>query len=258
MLPESVERSWNALAAEADTTPEVFDPATVNGLPTPAARWLNRAIPAGAPLHRVVELDMTGRIRLGNRWLPFTAKQILRAEVGFVWEAVVGGRLLRFVGADLLGPDGARMEFRLHRVVPVARASGPDTARSAAGRLAAETVAWLPAGVTPQLGATWTPLDEHRAVAAIATPGGPVDVTVTVGDDGRLSAITLQRWNDAARPPALQAFGADITAEAITSDGVRIAAGGSVGWGHGTAGWAEGRFFEFALGPTIAEEHSRR
>lgn len=90
------------------------------------------------------------------------------------------------------------MEFRFHGRVPVVRASGPGTERSAAGRLAAETVAWLPHALTPQSGAAWRPLDHDRATVSIAGPSGPIDVDVTVDARGRLVEIELQRWNDAA------------------------------------------------------------
>lgn len=247
MLPATVGSTWKALAEQPATEPARFDPATLAGLPAPAARWLARAIPAGAPLRPVIELDMTGRIRLGPRWMPFTATQILRPGVGFVWKPVVGGRVLRFTGADLLGPHDARMEFRLHGLVPVARASGPGTARSASGRLAAEAVAWAPTAATPQCGATWAPLDDDNATVTLATPTGPVAVTVAVTAEGQLTAMALQRWNDTAKPPALQPFGADVTAEATTGDGVRIAGSATVGWGHGTPQWDTGRFFEFTI-----------
>ena len=238
---------WRELIHDGDPAPTPFDPATLADLPQPAARWLARVVPAGAPLRQVVELEMVGRIRLGSRWMPFTARQVLRAGVGFVWRPVVGGRLLRFTGADLLGPDGARMEFRFHGLIPVATGSGPDVARSAAGRLAAETVAWLPTAVVPQAGATWSPVDHERAVVAVPTPSGPVDVTVAIDDDGRLASLTLERWKDSAEPPSLQPFGGDMADQVSTGDGVRIAGAGTVGWDHGTPAWDEGRFFEFEV-----------
>ena len=47
-----------------------------------------------------------------------------------MWPPVVGGRLIRCVGADALGPEGARIEFRLHGRIPIVRGAGPDIARS--------------------------------------------------------------------------------------------------------------------------------
>ena len=152
-----------------------------------------------------------------------------------------------FVGADLLGPDDARMEFRLHGLIPVAKASGPDVTRSAAGRLAAETIAWLPQAATPQAGARWTPVDEQRATVTVDAASADVDVTVCVSEDGHLTSINLQRWNEAADPPAAAPFGAEIHHEYTTGDGVRIAGSGHVGWGHRTPTWSEGEFFHYSI-----------
>lgn len=251
MLPTTLEPTWRLLT-EAPDGP-AFDPSTIDHLPEPAQRWLRHALPDGVPLRRSVELRMTGRIRLGGRWLPFTAEQVLRAGVGFVWKPVVGGGLLRFTGADLLGPDDARMEFRLHGLVPLVRADGDDVARSAAGRLAAETVAWLPQAATPQLGAHWTVDDDDHAVVSLATPSGPVAVRITVDHLGRLTALHLDRWNGSADPPAYAPFGGELTADVMTTDGVRIAGDGTVGWDHDTPAWDQGRFFEFSLEPPSAD-----
>ena len=100
--PAFAELTWATLAAEPAAEPLGFDPTTLRGLPSPAQRFLARALPAGVRLSSRVELDMEGEIKLGGRWFGFTAEQILRAGVGFVWAPVVGGRLWRFVGADAL------------------------------------------------------------------------------------------------------------------------------------------------------------
>ncbi len=209
---------------------------------------LLRAIPAGAPLASAIELTMSGEIKLGRGWLPFTADQILRAGVGFVWRPIVGGRLIRFTGADVLGPDGAEVDFRLHGRLPVVRASGPDVDRSARGRLAAETVAWLPQALTPQAGARWAALDHHRAIVTIDAAGEPTGVEVTIDDEGQLRALALERWKDSAEPPAFAPFGGAVDGLFSTDDGVAIASRGTVGWGWGTAGQADGEFFRYTIG----------
>ncbi len=243
-------RLWETLRAPARR--ETFDPSTLDDLPEPAARWLRRTVTPGTPLAQSVELTMGGRIRIGGRWLPYTARQILRAGVGFVWQPRVGGRLLRFTGADSLGEDGARLDFRLHGLIPVAQADGPDTDRSAAGRLAAETVAWLPSAVVPQLGIRWEPVDgdRDRARVAVPVPDGTIDVDITVDIDGRLLAVDLQRWSDRTDPPSHEPFGADVAADGPGPNGDLIAAEGTVGWDHGTPAWSDGRFFEFTLDAT--------
>ena len=245
--PESAATTWAALAEPVGEPVRRFDATTVADLPDPAQRLLVRALPDGTPLTGAVTLAMNGRIKLG-RWMPFRADEILRAGVGFVWRPVVGGRILRFTGADLLGSEEARMEFRLHGLVPVVRASGADVARSAAGRLAAETVAWLPQALTPHAGAQWTAIDDARAVVTLEAAGGTVEVEVEVEADGRLRSIGLQRWKDSADPPGEEPFGGTVDEEFLTADGVRIAGAGSVGWGWGTPQWEEGEFFRYRVG----------
>ncbi len=249
--PGVAERAWATLSAEPVVDPVVeaagFDPGTLVGLPPPAQRLLRRVLPTGTALSSTVELSMEGRIRLAGRWLAFTAEQLIRAGEGLVWSPVVGGRLLRFVGADLLTADDARMEFRLHGLIPVVRADGPDIRRSAQGRLAGETAAWLPQALTPQLGARWAPVDDRRAVVTLAAAGTDVDVEVVVDDDGRLRRVSLDRWNSSADPPRLQPFGTSVDSTFAAANGVRIAGNGTVGWDFGTDHEAEGVFFRYRI-----------
>jgi hypothetical protein len=237
---------WAQLASPGEAASE-FDPASLADLPAPAQRLLSSVLPEGTPLVTAVELEMTGSIKLGPRWMKFRAQQILCAGVGFVWRPVVGGRLVRFVGADLLGPDDARMEFRFHGLIPVVRAAGPDIARSAAGRLAAETVMWLPQALAPGAGANWAGVDDDRAVVSLAGEFELPDVEVTVDGDGRLVSTLTQRWNGSSKPPALAPFGGPVDSEHETTGGVHIAGSGSGGWGWTTPAWADGEFFRFTI-----------
>lgn len=230
----------------------VFDPDTLADLPAPAQRFLRRALPAGVPLATVAELEATGTIKLGTAWWQFRSTQILRAGRGFVWQPTVRRGPLRVTGADTYIDGTGTMAFRLFGLVPVARAAGPATDRSAAGRLAAETVAWLPHATTPQAGATWAPVDDDRATVTLSTPAGPIDVTVTVDDDGRALATSMMRWSDATSPARERPFGGPTNAEHTTAQGVRIMGDGHVGWDWETPGWADGEFFRYQI---LAAEH---
>lgn len=245
--PAFAESSWATLAPQAAAEPPVFDPTTLRGLPAPAQRFLGRAVPAGVRLSSTVQLDMEGEIKLGGRWIGFTAEQILRAGVGFVWAPVVGGRFLRFIGADALGPDEARIEFRLWGRIPIVRGSGPDIRRSAQGRLAGETVAWLPQALTPQSGARWTGVDDERAIVTIDAAGADVDVEVAVDGDGQIRWLGLQRWKDSAKPPEYASFGGSVDATFVAGNGVRIAGNGAVGWDWHTTGEPDGVFFRYRV-----------
>jgi hypothetical protein len=132
------EATWSVLEHDAGGSTATFDPSTLDALPEPARRFLRAAIPAGAPLATGVVLEMAGEIRLMKRWFPFTARQILRAHVGFVWQPVVGGRLLRFVGADILGPAGS------------AWSSGSTGASRSSGQTARTSSAAPPVGSPPR------------------------------------------------------------------------------------------------------------
>ncbi len=258
-LPGFAATTWAALRSPPDATPDRFDPATLDELPLPARRLLARAVPPGSLLTTLLEIDMEGDIKLAGRWFPFTARQVLRAGTGFVWAPQVGGRVLRFTGADALGPDGARIEFRLHGRIPVVRGSGEDVRRSAQGRLAAETVAWMPQALTPQASARWASIDDHRAVVTLDAAGTDIDVDVTVDEHGRLVRLGLQRWNDSASPPALAPFGGSVDATMSTPTGVGIAGSGTVGWDWDTTREADGTFFRYRITdaryPSIREEH---
>lgn len=240
--------TWDALEHAADERPLAdFDPATLDGLPSPAQRFLAAAVPPGTPLWQVVRLEMRGDIKLAGRWMPFTATQILRAGVGLVWNASVGGRWLRFVGADALGPDMARLEFRLRGRLPIVRAEGDDIRRSAGGRLAAETVAWLPQALTPQAGARWVGRSDERATVTIGADGTDIDIDVAVDRDGQLRWLSLQRWNSSAKPPAFDPFGGSIDETRTTPTGVRIAGAGTVAWGWHPAQPADDAFFRYEI-----------
>ncbi len=246
-LPDIAARAWIALSQVPPADPATFDPATLAELPSPARRLLVRAIPSGVALSSTVELAMDGEIKLGGRWLGFTAEQIITAGEGLVWAPVVGGRLIRFVGADLLTADDARMEFRLHGLIPVVRADGLHVRRSAQGRLAAETAAWLPHALTPQMGARWTPVDDDRAIVTLSAAGAAVDVDVFVDGDGQIRRLGLDRWNDSVDPPRLEPFGASIDSTFTAPNGVRIAGSGTVGWAFGTAAESDGVFFRYRI-----------
>jgi hypothetical protein len=250
-LPAIAEHGWTALSkespVESPVEPAAFDPATLADLPPPAQRLLGRALPSGVALSATVELSMEGEIALGGRWFRFTAEQLLRAGDGFVWSPVVGGRLVRFVGADLLTANDARMEFRLHGLIPVVRAAGSDVRRSAQGRLAGETVAWLPQALTPQLGARWNPVDDERAVVTLNAAGADIDVEVVVDSDGRIRRAGLDRWNGSVDPPRLEPFGASVDSIFTASNGVCIAGSGAAGWGFGTDEEADGIFFRYRI-----------
>ncbi len=236
---------WQRLAASAAPHGS-FDPDDVEDLPAPARRLLRHALPPGTPLASTVVLDMTGEIRL-RRWMPFRARQVLAAGVGFLWAPRVGRPPLVFTGADTHVDGRGTLDFRLWGLVPVARESGPDTDRSADGRLAAETVAWLPHALVPAMGATWRAVDDTRATVSVPVGDRSVDVTVSVAPDGRLQTLSLERWGTPdGQPPGAYPFGGDFSDERAF-DAVTIASAGRVGWWRGTPQQDDGVFFRYRI-----------
>lgn len=232
----------------AEPVPPVgrFDPAGIGDLPAPARRLLTHALTPGIPLVPTVLLDMAGEIRL-KRWMPFTARQVLRASAGFVWDATVGKTPIRFSGGDAYWQGAGTLDFRLWGLIPVARATGPDIDRSAAGRLAAETVAWAPQALTPQMGATWTPIDVDSAVVTLDVDDAAIDVTVTVDAGGRIRELATQRWGDPDAGHFRELpFGGSFDSS-TTFEGLTIAGSGRVGWWWGTKRQDEGEFFRFHI-----------
>jgi hypothetical protein len=224
----------------------MFHPDETAGLPEPAQRFLNGALSSGVELASMVQLDMEGEIKLKG-WIPFRARQVLRAKEGFVWEANGGKPPLIFKGGDTYWEGAGSLDFRMWGTIPVARAVGPDIDRSSAGRLAAETVAWLPQALTPQLGASWTPIDAHMATVTLPVRDTTVDVTITVDREGGLRELVLQRWG--CPDPGvfdLHTFGGAFD-DYITFDGVTVPTAGRVGWWWGTEEQSEGEFFRYRI-----------
>ncbi|HZD98679.1 MAG TPA: DUF6544 family protein, partial [Micromonosporaceae bacterium] len=75
-----------------------FQPGQLDGLPSPAATFLQHAIAPGAPLPQRLSLTMHGQIKVMGGWLPFRAEQVIDRDRGFWWTANVAHGLLR--GSD--------------------------------------------------------------------------------------------------------------------------------------------------------------
>jgi hypothetical protein len=133
------------LAVAPDTC--VFSDVEVEGCDEPVQRYFRSAIAPGTALTRTARLRMRGTIKVGKRWVPFRAEELLAPLHGYFWPATVAGGLLR--GADCYSGGAASMTWKLLGVLPVIRTNGSDVARSASGRAAAEGI-WLPTALLPR------------------------------------------------------------------------------------------------------------
>lgn len=239
----AVAEQWTALTAPTPDPPP-FDPASTDTLPGPVARWLRHAIDPGTPMTRTVVLSMHGRIRLGS-WRPFRARQVLAAERGFIWSASARFGPLPVQGFDRSADGQGEMRWRLLGLIPVMSAGGPHVTRSAAGRLALETMMTPTAALAPTV--RWRAVDRHRARARTDVGGFTHHIEVQVDDDGRLVSATMPRWgNPLGEPFGTYPFGVRFTGER-RSAGVATAERIEAGWFPESPRWADGVFFRATL-----------
>jgi hypothetical protein len=160
-------------------------------LPSAVARWLADAAQPGTEGFRHAELTMRGEILVG-RWRRFRAHQVLDAGRAFTWSATAGRGPLAIRGFDRYAEGTGTMRWRMLGV-PVMRGGGPDVSRSAAGRLAGESVLCPPFALADDV--TWSAgADDDHATYALAIGPWRHEVTIAVGDDGRLRAADMVRW----------------------------------------------------------------
>jgi hypothetical protein len=215
----------------------------VRGLDEPVQRYFTTAIEPGTPLFTAARLAMHGRIKVG-RWVPFRATELLAPRTGFLWRATAAGTI---TGFDRYLAGEGRMQWRLGGVVPLIDAGGPDVARSAAGRAAAEGM-WVPTALLPRFGVRWEAVSDHEIVGRADLDGVPVELHHHLDDAGALTATSLRRWGDpdGGTDFGWHHFGGPVHATRSFA-GVTVPSEGSAGWNPGTERWERGEFFRYRL-----------
>ncbi len=225
-----------------------FEPELIDGADPGVARYFRAAIAPGAPLVNKAHLRMHGHIKMG-RWVPFTADEILEPREGFLWRARVARGLIS--GSDRYLDGLGAMRWKVLGVLPLMRNSGPDLARSAAGRAGGEAI-WLPTAVLPDGEVRWR--DEDQGVTVdFAVDDVPVTMHLTLDEEGRVRSFELDRWGDPGGTGtwSWHRFGGDVS-EHRTFAGLTIPSAGSVGWHHGTDRWNDGEFFRYQITDLVA------
>ena len=238
-------RSATALEEEITRPADaaVFSADEIAGLPEPVRRYFVAAILPETPLALSARMAIRGKVKLKNRWMPFSSHEVLTPHVGFVWTAKVG--LLS--GLDASTGGNGRQRWRLFGVIPVVRAAGPDVSRSSIGRFAAEGI-WLPTALLPRFGVRWSAIDDHQIVATITVDGVEVEMHLQLDDHARLRSAVWNRWGDpdATGTWANYPFGIE-TSGYGSFEGVSIPTRGRSGWFYGTDRWSEGEFFSYEI-----------
>ncbi len=225
---------WSALSRIRNGEP--FDPDDIVDLPAPARRYLLHAIRPGTPLGGHVHLRMHGHMRLrpGSSLLPMEAEQIIAPAHGFVWRATVSPWYLRFVGHDSYANGQGHMLWKLWDMLTVVRASGPDISRSAADRLAIESI-FLPSSLVPGPGVSWEAVDDSTARVWIKIDNDPHAVDLAIDDSGRLVQARMLRWGDhnPEKKYGMDSFGTFSINNERTFGSFTIPSCFSVGWRPG-------------------------
>jgi hypothetical protein len=207
----------------------------MSDLPEPARLYLRHAIAPGTPRARSVWLRAAYRMRPkpGGPLIDLVSEEILTPFESFVWTARFRmGPVPMRVRDHYAHGDGA-MSVRALGFLPVGGSKGPDVARSARYRLAAESV-WLPSAFLPGERARWEPVDDERARVTLTVDGEDVPIVLKVDASGRLVELTMERRGNVgveAWQPIPYGFAVE---EERTVDGHTVPWRLRGGWWYGT------------------------
>lgn len=204
---------WRRLLERQPSRPIRFEPQMVAELPEPARRYFEQAIAPGTPLLTVAEIDMQGRLGLGDKdkpnYRPMRAREVLAAPHGFVWSARLSGAM-PISGSDAGSPRRSWTRFRWFGLLPLVRISDDaDHARAAFGRCIAEAILWTPAALLPGPGVTWEGLSGNKARVTVSAGSLSQSVDLSMDSSGRPRSVWLMRWSNAnpEKTYRLQPFG---------------------------------------------------
>lgn len=197
------------LRALQPARPAPFDPARLARLPDPVRRRFGAVIAPGTPALPLAEIEMGGRIGLGDRARPgdrpMRARQIPAAPGGFAWPLAAPGAM------PLAGSASGRCtRFHAFGVLPVARRGGtPDPARSTFGRRGAEAAFWAPAAQLPRDGVPRDAVADGRLRVTVRHGGQEQAAEVARNAERLPRAVPFLRWSGANRGRRfrLQPFG---------------------------------------------------
>ena len=127
--------------------------------------------------------------------------------------------------------------------LPLLRAAGTDVTRSAAGRLAGETI-WLPTALLPRTGTRWTAQGPDQIAVTHHLGATTTEVTYGLDTAGHITALAFDRWGDpdSTGTWAWHRFGGNLGGHR-THHGLTVPTTGRVGWHYGTNRWDTGEFF---------------
>lgn len=207
------------------------EPADLDRLPPPVARWLERAGVVGRPRVATVRLAQRGQLRTSpdGAWLPARAEQHFSVDPpAFVWrvDATMLG-LVPVAGRDRYADGRGHMLIKAAALVDVVVAAGPPIDQGSALRFLAEII-WFPsAALAPYL--TWAPIDAHRARVTMRDHDLEVSAVFEFDAEGRVTGMLAQRYQGGGADARLRPWRATCTAWG-RFDGVEVPVAGAVSW----------------------------
>ena len=198
-------------------------------------RYLNHALAPGAAVGGGRRFGMAGRIKVG-RWLAFDAEQEMAGEGhAFTWTARAGlGTFRPLHVVDSYRPGAGSTEGRLFGRLRFMHSDDEDTARSAAGRAAVESI-MDPASLLPDNGVSWRAEGDDVIVASFDVPPERAEARLQIDAAGALRSVEIMRWGNVGQDGfGYIPFGGDFHAERRFGD-VTLPSELTIGWWYGTA-----------------------
>jgi hypothetical protein len=217
-------------------------PDRIRHLPDPVRAWLHRCVEPGVEPPDRADLDTSGEIRVG-RWWRYEACEVLAPPTDLIWSATTRIGPLSIEGSDRYVDAVGAMRWDASGRIPVLRANGDGTTRSAAGRLASETLLVPTFALAPWI--EWEAINASRAVAQI-TIHGTVHSVEAEFDDGRLVTCSQPRWYQNRRRGRSRVFGVRFEGD-TTHDGITMPTNWTAGWDWDGDDWRNGPFFRAHL-----------
>jgi hypothetical protein len=206
-----------------------FALAQIAHLPEPVRRYFTHAIAPGTVLAQGVAFETQGRIKFGqDEWWPYTAQQLLVPACGFIWAATARKSWWRISGSDSYHAGQGWMRWSMLGWFPVLRTGGAEVTRSAAGRLALESILVPSSLLDPAV--QWEVNSPNTITALLDVQGQTCALGLVLTETGAVAKVRGLRWGptSSGKYDSL-VFGIDVERES-SSDGFTIPGVFKAGW----------------------------
>jgi hypothetical protein len=187
----------SALAATSATARAVYDPASLDTLPPPVARYFRNVLRDGQPIVRSAIATQQAEFFINGAWRPLRATQhFTTSPPGFVWDARIG--MAPVVAASVrdayVNGRGA-MQASMFGVYSLAdQVDKPQLNAGALQRYLGEAI-WFPTALLPSTAITWAPRDDRSAIVTLRDGATTVSLVFDFADE-RVASIRGDRYKE--------------------------------------------------------------